>query len=60
VLSGTGGTADGGGAGAEGQALLGAQDRGIRYGGTSALRINVAVISHSDDLSAADAFAIRP
>ena len=46
--------------GPEGQALLGAQDRGIRYGGTSALRINVKVVGQNEDLSAADAFAIRP
>ena len=49
-----------GGEGAEGQPLLGTQDRGIRYGGMSALKINVKVVGTSEDLSEADAFAIRP
>ena len=46
---------------AEGQPLLGAQqDRGIRYGGMSALRINVVKVGTSEELTEADAFAIRP
>jgi hypothetical protein len=50
----------GGGDSQEGHALLGASGRGGRggYGGTSALRIDVHV--GNDEVSSADAFAIRP